>query len=124
MAKRRWASQDDPRLHTPSWLAIRRHWQNLLLTTTKQGGAIYCQAPICKARGIPIQVGGRRGRWHLDVGHIIAREHDPRQTWTIDDTRPEHATCSRSAGVEIGRAKRRARTAAAPARLSISNDDW
>lgn len=128
-AKRRWTSQDDPRLHTASWLDIRETWRMRLAAAIKEGGGIYCEAPICKARGVPIQQGGVRGPWHLDVGHIIPREHDTRLTWTIEDTRPEHARCNRSAGVEVGRRKAMARRAAmrqaqGTQSMTINNDDW
>ena len=60
---------------------------------------------------MPIQYGGRRTRWHLDVGHILDRESDHRLTWAIEDTRPEHATCNRAAGADVTNAKRRRRSA-------------
>lgn len=88
----------DPRLKTPSWRAIVRHWQALQLPD--------CQAPHCLLPGLPIQYQGQRGPAHLDVGHLDARADDHRQAWRLEDTRPEHARCNRSAGQALGQARR------------------
>lgn len=95
---RQW-QQGDPRLKTPSWRAIVREWNRRRPQV--------CQSPRCKAPHIPIQYGGHRSPWHLDVGHIADRRTDPRQTWTLSDTRPEHATCNRAGGAAITNATRR-----------------
>ena len=85
---------NDPRLRTTSWRTIRAHW---LTVKPRQ-----CQASHCLAPWIPIQYGGPRGPWHLDVGHTGLRALDTRHTWTINDTRPEHARCNRSNGATAG----------------------
>lgn len=127
MAKRRWASQDDPRLHTPSWLAIRRAWQAQLTYLDQHGGALYCEADSCLLPGVPIQCGGPRTPAHLDVGHRIPRDRDPRLTWDITDTRPEHARCNRSQGRRDNAAKQRAQRDQRPTtttELTVSNNEW
>ena len=83
----------DPRLKTRSWQAIVARWNQLQPQR--------CESPRCKAPTVPIQYGGRRGPYHLDVGHKVDRKHDDRTTWTIEDTRPEHATCNRAGGADI-----------------------
>jgi hypothetical protein len=125
MAKRRWASQDDKRLKTRQYQKIVTHWKNYVAEMTRQGSAVYCEAPLCLLKGIPIRVGGTRTPAHLDVGHKIAREHDPRPRWTLADTRPEHARCNRVAGVAIREAKRATQPrVTTPAPLSINNNEW
>ena len=83
----------DPRLKTKEWKAIRKAWLHLQPET--------CQATPCLMPGTPIQYEGKRGPAHLDVGHKIPRALDTRRTWTINDTRPEHAHCGQSHGTQI-----------------------
>lgn len=95
---RRASKGSDPRLQSASWRAIVTHWQ------TQQSP--YCMATRCLLPGVPIRYTGRRGPDSLDVGHITARDHDPRTVWTVADTRPEHSRCNRSAGASAGNRKR------------------
>lgn len=106
----------DPRLKTPAWRAIVAHWTRLQPTD--------CQATRCLLPNIPIQYGGRRGPAHLDVGHIAYRVADQRQTWRLEDTRPEHARCNRTAGVHLGHARRQARRHRNQPRPALTLDDW
>lgn len=96
---RRWAA-GDPRLKTSSWSAIVAEW--------RRRRPERCESPRCKAPHVPIQYEGKRGRYHLDVGHVLDRAVDPRRTWRIEDTRPEHATCNRAGGADVTNARRRA----------------
>lgn len=99
----------DPRLHTPEWAALVAYWRAELE-----------RRPLACARcGGPIQRGGRRGPWHLDVGHKDNRADDPRRVWRIEDTQPEHARCNRSAGAAFGNARRRHSP-----RRPIQSEDW
>jgi hypothetical protein len=112
-------------MHTPTYLAIRKHWQALLATRWGRGEPMHCEADRCLLPGLPIQHGGTRTPAHLDVGHRVPIVLDPRRTWTIDDTRPEHARCNRSAGVNLGRklaSLRKAQTPPTP--LEINKNDF
>lgn len=129
--KRRWTSQDDPRLKTPSYRAILKYWADLIEKANRTGGWVECQAPNCLLKNIPIKSGGPRTPAHLDVGHIIPRTTDQRQTWNIEDTRPEHARCNRSAGIKITQAIKARKKAQAqqqgtttPIAMTINNNDW
>jgi 5-methylcytosine-specific restriction endonuclease McrA len=88
---RRYPSSGDPRLKTKSYKAIVKYWQRL---KPEQ-----CEATRCLLQGIPISYTKPRTQASLDVGHIIDRDTDPRQTWTVADTRPEHQRCNRAAGL-------------------------
>lgn len=94
----RFAPTGDPRLKTYSWAGIKRHWR-------KQREA-QCQAGRCLLPGVPIRYDGPRGPDSLDVGHRLGRDVDPRHEWTVDETRPEHQRCNRSAGATYGNRKR------------------
>jgi hypothetical protein len=94
----------DPRLKTYDWDRIKRYWQRQARPD--------CEATHCLLPGVPIRYTGPRGPDSLDVGHRNLRADDTRTTWTIDDTRPEHARCNRKAGSTAGHARRAAMTAA------------
>lgn len=93
----------DKRRNTYQWKRIQRYWAALKPND--------CQATTCLLPGIPIRYTQPRGPDSLDVGHIHSVINDPRQAWTIADTRPEHARCNRSAGVNLGRARTKLRNA-------------
>lgn len=99
MPARRYPSSGDPRLKTKSYKAIVKHWKRI-----KQE---QCEAPRCLLPGTPIRYELPRTSASLDVGHIIDRDTDPRQTWTIADTRPEHQRCNRAAGLAKAKLKQR-----------------
>lgn len=103
----------DPRLDTPAWRAVRAYWNRVQ--------PVQCQSPDCVGLGIPIQYGGERGPWHLDVGHVVPRTEDPRLVWSVEDTRPEHARCSRRAGAQLGNRARAGRAEPAPI---INSQRW
>ena len=88
----------DPRLKTPGWQGIVAYWRTQRIPR--------CQATICLAPAIAIQYDGPRGPWSLDVGHRTSRAFDTRDSWSIEDTRPEHSRCNRSAGARLGNALR------------------
>lgn len=103
----------DPALATPAWRAIRAYWQDQAHPD--------CQAPRCLLPDVPIRYTGRRGIDSLDVGHKDMRDQDTRNTWTLADTRPEHARCNRSAGASYRQAKHRT----TPARPKpIASQTW
>lgn len=83
----------DPRLKTRQWQAIVNAWNRL---QPQQ-----CEATHCLLPGTPITYTTPRTPTSLDVGHKTPRNTDTRRTWTIDDTRPEHATCNRTEGTTI-----------------------
>jgi hypothetical protein len=87
----------DARRGSANWKRIRATWQQRRPTE--------CQAERCLLPGVPITYTLPRNRASLDVGHINPAITDPRSTWRIEDTRPEHARCNRSAGVNLGRAR-------------------
>lgn len=93
----------DPRLKTRSYKAIVAYWNQIRPTR--------CEAPHCLLRGKPITYGPTRTSTSLDVGHKQPRQQDTRQTWAIEDTRPEHQHCNRSAGRAISAAPAVARAA-------------
>lgn len=94
----------DPLLKGKDWEATKAYWRRQRVPT--------CQAPQCKARHVPIDYEGPRGPFSLDVGHIVSRDQAKTMGWprtlinAITNTRPEHATCSRSAGARDGNRKR------------------
>lgn len=108
----------DPLLKGKDWSAIKAHWRRLRLPT--------CEATHCKARHVPIDYDGPRGPYSLDVGHIVSRAQAKAMGWprsmtnAITNTRPEHATCGRSAGAREGNTHR-ARPSAQQTRTSR---DW
>jgi len=118
-------SQNDPRLNTAAYKALRTQWQAYIRATNAAGGAVYCQAGVCLLPNIPIRVDGPRTPAHLDVGHITPRILDPRTTWTMEDTRPEHARCNRTAGTNLANQRikqRKAQNGRTP--LTINLNDW
>lgn len=98
MPSRRAPITGDPRLKTGAWADIKRHWQ--------RERRPQCEAGRCLLPGVPIRYDGPRGPDSLDVGHRLGRDVDPRHTWTVDETRPEHERCNRSAGASYGNRKR------------------
>jgi hypothetical protein len=93
MPAKRLQPSGDPALKTASWRAIRAYWIGI--------ADPHCHATRCLLPGQPIRYTGRRGPDSLDVGHTTPRARDTRTTWTIPDTRPEHARCNRAAGAKI-----------------------
>lgn len=102
----------DPRLKTAQWRALVAEWRKIL----RRDPAYPCQSPRCLLPGLPIRTEGKRGPDSLDVGHILDRVTDPRTTWTLDDTRAEHARCNRSAGTQVRVARQTGRPMPAPRR--------
>jgi hypothetical protein len=97
----------DPWLSHPSWRAAQAYWRGEL-----RRRRLHCQATRCKDPGRPIERGGQRGPWHLDVGHVVSRAQARDQGWNVEqanalgNTRPEHATCSHSTGATEGNQRR------------------
>jgi len=110
----------DPRLKTKSYKAIVKYWR-----TVRQE---HCEAPRCLLRGVPIRYAYPRTSASLDVGHILPRDQDTRTVWQIEDTRPEHQLCNRSAGTGVKQARANARRPARPdmtgPELSATPDEW
>ena len=86
------------------WEQVKAHWRRVRLPQ--------CQATHCKAPHIPIDYGPVRGPWSLDVGHVVSRVQARAMGWSraqinhVSNTRPEHATCGRTAGAHEGNARR------------------
>lgn len=92
----------DPRLKTREWKRIVAAWQRLQ--------PVVCEATPCLLPHLPITYTPMRTRTSLDVGHRDPRILDARTTWTIDDTRPEHARCNRSNGQQARTTNKRIKT--------------
>lgn len=95
----------DPQLKTAARRRVVAHWRQLAIPQ--------CQHPQCRWPDHPIWYGPRlpgrcqhpKGtpclhRLALDVDEIIGRHLDGRAD-TIDNTRPTHAGCNRSAGTRV-----------------------
>jgi hypothetical protein len=84
----------------PAYRRARAYWQ-----TRQQREGLHCAR--C---GRPITT--TRGPWALDVGHIVAAADALRRGWDLDqinaieNTRPEHRRCNRSAGARLGNTTR------------------
>lgn len=112
----------DPHLKTPAWRAIRAHWIRL---------ALGCHSPTCLYPGVPIVYAvDYQGPLALDVGHRVPRALARRRGWSVeriyslDNTRPEHRTCNRTAGAATISTYRKLNGIEAMPMRPLECDEW
>jgi hypothetical protein len=110
----------DPRLKTQSWQRIVKYWRALRAQPCARCMGAHGPIDYDSPRFVLDEHGRKHENvWALDVGHVLGRDLDHRDTWSVDDTQPEHALCNRQAGSRYRHAKHGQARA-----LPVTSRDW